>query len=170
MGQDKLLAEAGGLTLLERTARSCESALQGVKLVVRDPARFRPSSYSTIIDWPHAQGPLGGIIAALLDCSHQACFVTAADLYDLSAATINRILNQYRGEDYLGVSENGQAQPLCGIYNQSALVHLQTRALRGEFGARAALEGMRSRTVDIRQKLWRNINTPEDLRAVGGQL
>jgi molybdopterin-guanine dinucleotide biosynthesis protein A len=170
MGQDKLFAEACGQTLIGRVVLTCRSRFESVKLVAKDVDRFDSLPYEVVIDWPHAQGPLAGIISALLDCPDEACFISAADLYDLSSDTIDSLIGNYRGEDYLGVSENGRIQPLCGIYGQSALDRLQAQALDGEYGAIKAVEGLNARTIDVAVTQWRNINTRTDLESIGGRL
>ncbi|MFQ5608576.1 MAG: molybdenum cofactor guanylyltransferase, partial [Candidatus Zixiibacteriota bacterium] len=83
MSGDKLFLEINGKSLLKRTLEVCRSRFDEVWIVAKESEKFAGLDYPVVIDWPGADGPLAGIIAALSDCTESACFVTAADLYDL---------------------------------------------------------------------------------------
>jgi molybdopterin-guanine dinucleotide biosynthesis protein A len=166
MGQDKLWLAAGGRTLLERTIDTCSRMFKQVKLVATDESKFRHMGVEVVLDWPYAEGPLGGVIAALQDCGGEACFVTAADLYDLDTSTISLLLDSVAGQQYVGIKEGDQIQPLCGVYHQSALPRLIAEARRGNYRMRDVVCGLRCRRLDVPPGEWRNINSPDDFRRV----
>lgn len=163
MGRDKLFLQMDGQSLLERTIAACKNACNQVKLVSADAAKFSDLEYPVVTDSPEARGPMGGVIAALEDCRDDYCFVTAADLFDLGHEIINSLIKNYSGQQYLGIREPGGVQPLCGIYNRSALEILYRFAQEGEFSMKKAVEAMRYKTVALPAGEWRNINSPEDL-------
>jgi molybdopterin-guanine dinucleotide biosynthesis protein A len=110
---------------------------------------------------------MAGVIAALEDCETDSCFLTAADLFDLSAEVIASLVAQYRGQQYLGVIESNGLQPLCGIYHTSSLGAFYRCAQNGEYRMAEALNELNFGGVALPSGQWRNINSPEDLAVEG---
>jgi molybdopterin-guanine dinucleotide biosynthesis protein A len=167
MRVDKLFLQIGGQSLLERTIATCEPCFREVKMVAGRSDRFSSLDCMVVLDSPKARGPMAGVIAALEDCETDGCFLTAADLFDLSAEVIESLVARYRGQQYLGVIESGGLQPLCGIYHKSSLEAFHRCAQNGEYRMAKALNELNSDGVALPSGQWRNINSPEDL-AVGG--
>lgn len=168
MGTDKLSLMIGGASLLERTTAVCAASFGLVKLVAPTAGKLSELGYPVVLDSPTAAGPMAGIIAVLEDCPTESCFVTAADLFDLSTEVIELLVSRYRGQDYIGLKEERGVQPLCGIYNVAALAVLQSRAEKGSYGMSDALQDMRIGSVEIPPGQWRNLNRPEDLATLEG--
>lgn len=162
MGQDKLFLALGQTTLLAKGIATCRELFELVKIAGGSVDKFKPFDCPVVTDYPGAQGPLAGIIAALNDCAEQACFVTAADLCDLDTEIISRLLDEYDSQSYCGLVETGGIQPLCGIYNKSALPHLLEMAKRGQYGMRSVIAGLPYKGVEIDLTIWRNINRLSD--------
>lgn len=167
MKVDKLSLQIGGQSLLERTIATCEACFGQVKLVAGQSDRFSSLDYTVVPDSPRARGPMAGVIAALEDCETDSCFLTAADLFDLSTEVIESLVAQYRGQQYLGVMESNGLQPLCGIYHKSSLGVFYQCAQNDEYSMAGALNALNSDGVALPSGQWRNINSPEDL-ADGG--
>ena len=167
MRVDKLFLQIGGQSLLERAIATCEPCFRQVRLVAGQSDRFSSLDYTVVLDSPRASGPMAGVIAALEDCETDSCFLTAADLFDLSAEVIESLVDQYRGQQYLGVKESSGLQPLCGIYHRSSLGAFYRCAQNGKYRMADALNELKSDGVALPSGQWRNINSPEDL-AVGG--
>lgn len=167
MGQDKLFVESEGMSLLGRTVQTCRSVFPEVKLVAKQPGKLGQFGCEIVLDWPHADGPLAGVVAALENCSQECCFVTAADLYDLDQKVITRLINSYNGEQYFGLQEASGGQPLCGIYHRSALPHLISQGNHGKWRMLEIIDGLDHGMLPVDRKHWRNINRPCDLTAIG---
>jgi molybdopterin-guanine dinucleotide biosynthesis protein A len=167
MRVDKLFLQIGGQSLLERAIATCEPCFRQVRLVAGQSDRFSSLDYTVVLDSPRASGPMAGVIAALEDCETDSCFLTAADLFDLSSEVIESLVAQYRGQQYLGVKESSGLQPLCGIYHRSSLGAFYRCAQNGKYRMADALNELKSDGVALPSGQWRNINSPEDL-AVGG--
>ncbi|RME28487.1 MAG: molybdenum cofactor guanylyltransferase [Candidatus Zixiibacteriota bacterium] len=163
MGRDKLFVSVDGVPLLGRTLDVCREAFARVSIVAKESAKFRQFNTKVLLDAPEADGPLAGIITALRHCSEAACFITAADLRDLNRTVIANLLQDYRGEQYLGLREPDTCQPLCGIYNVSSLPVLLAAARRGEYALHTILHELECRFVPCDLTVWRNINRPSDL-------
>jgi len=167
MGTDKLSLQIGGQPLLERTIATCAACCKQVKLVAGPSARFSMINCPVVSDSPRARGPMAGVIAALEDCDTDGCFVTAADLFDLSVAVIESLIAQYHGQQYLGVTEPGGVQPLCGIYHKSSLEVFYRRAQHHDFRMTEAVLALDHSGIALPAGQWRNINDPADL-PIGG--
>jgi len=163
MGVDKLFLQINGRSLLEHTIAVCETSFHPVKLVSGKADKFSLLEYPIVIDSPKACGPMAGVIAALEDCEADYCFVTAADLFDLRAEVITLLIDQYKGQQYLGMLEPDGIQPLCGIYHKSALEAFYQFAQKGEFSMKKAVAALNHEAVALPAGTWRNINSPEDL-------
>ncbi|UCD94391.1 MAG: molybdenum cofactor guanylyltransferase [Candidatus Zixiibacteriota bacterium] len=167
MNTDKLFLKIGGKSLLERTIATCEACFEQVKLVAGQSAKFSSLGYTVVLDSPRAGGPMAGVIAALEDCDTDSCFVTAADLVDLSAEVIYSLVSRYRGQQYLGLIETDGLQPLCGIYHKSSLQAFYRCAQNNEFCMDASMKALNHNGVVLPPGQWRNINCPKDLE-IGG--
>jgi molybdopterin-guanine dinucleotide biosynthesis protein A len=163
MGTDKLFLQIGGRSMLERIIATCEGCFKEVKLVAGQEAKFSAFDYPVVLDNPIANGPMGGVIAALEDCEDECCFVTAADLCDLSGEVVDSLVRKYNNQQYLGMREAGGMQPLCGIYHKSALEVFYRFAQNKEFSVTEAVMAMNHEGMVLPSGLWRNINTPNDL-------
>jgi len=170
MGYDKLMNDCvDGMTLVQRTLTTCRRHFRWVKLVGKCTQQFRGIDSEMVFDFEGAEGPLAGVIAALQDCSLSACFVTAADLFDLDSTIVNKLLEEYSGEQYLGLQESGAPQPLCGIYNKSALPVLIKHAEMSVYRMQDAVAAFESvRLLPVVGERWRNINEPTDWAEIGG--
>lgn len=163
MGQDKLFMEVGGQPLLSHTLSICCESFPRVSIAAKEKDKFSAFDCNVVLDWEGADGPMAGIIAALQDCPEDYCFITAADLLDLSTTTISILLSRYQGQQYFGLRESERIQPLCGIYARSSLDSLIDAAKRGMYGLNEALEQLDTKLISINSDSWRNINRPEDI-------
>jgi len=163
MGVDKLFLQIDGLSMLERAIAACKSCFKQVKLVASQATRLSSFGQAVIMDSPKAKGPMAGVIAALEDCETSQCFITAADLLDLNTEVIELMVSQYRGQQYFGLIEPNNIQPLCGIYRKSALEVFYKFARIDDFRMTEAVKAMNYGGIVFPNSPWRNINRPEDL-------
>lgn len=164
-GSDKLFLKCGDVTLLQKTVHTCRKQFKDVVIAAKNRDKFKEYDCKIILDQPDANGPLAGIISSLMDCKEKSCFITAADFYDLDEVTITGLIESYKDEQFLGLSEENGIQPLCGIYNKSALPYLISRANKRIYKMRDVIIGLDYRVIPAPVKTWRNINEPND--AVG---
>ncbi len=170
MGRDKLFVTVDGQPLLEHTLAACHSVFENVALVAKSSEKFSDFSLPVIIDYPNALGPLGGVIAALANCQDEACFVVAADLADIDTSTIKALCANYSGEDYLGLLEAGNIQPLCGIYSKHTLETFIAVAKENRpYRLWEIVKELNSRFLPVKKTIWRNINTPDDIQTQVGR-
>jgi len=163
LGQDKLFVRHKGRSLLSHTIEICTEVFDTVKIVAKSTEKFQSTSCEVVIDWPGADGPMAGIIAALQDCRDDCCFIVAADLPDLNKDVITTIINTYTDQQYAGLQEKDKPQLLCGIYHISALSVLTAQAKKGNYCMTDTLKDLSHTLIPVTSSTWRNVNRPSDL-------
>jgi molybdopterin-guanine dinucleotide biosynthesis protein A len=167
LGKDKLYVQVDGQTLLENVVNICRKCFNEVKLVARDSTIISFSDIEIVIDSPKAEGPMAGVIAALENCPLDSCFITAVDLPDLNIEIVETLINNYEGQQYFGLEEAGGLQPLCGIYEKSALEVFYRSARNKNYSVTEVVRSLDYDLIDLKSRQWRNVNSPEDL-TIGG--
>jgi molybdopterin-guanine dinucleotide biosynthesis protein A len=157
-GSDKAMAELGGHTLLATAVDALSGWCEYVVVVGRETA---PAP--TLPDWPRpGMGPLAGIAGALhlaRDEGYSAVLTCGVDSVGLPENL----------PDLLGAAPAYLAdQPVVGIWPAGALERLEAILTGdGRHSMRAFAEAIGARAVTL-QRAPANINTPEDLAALGG--
>lgn len=185
MGFDKGAAELGGLTLVERAARTLASIAPRVVLACGAAPRYAQAGYPLLLDTPGLHGPAAALVAALEEGSAEWILALACDMPRVEATVFSALLEiaRARGLDACMLASERGEEPLCGVYRRTlapalraaqAAQRLRVTAFRdfplasgelprvaavtsGELLERGALDA--DRLVDTA----RNLNTPEDL-------
>jgi molybdopterin-guanine dinucleotide biosynthesis protein A len=112
--------------------------------------------------WP-GEGPLGGVITALLDVGGDVV-VAACDLPDLDAAAV-RAIRDAPGADRVGAvaATTDRLEPALARWNHRALDQLTAIFATGERALHVALQHLDVVEVPVDRAAMRNINTPGDL-------
>jgi len=166
-GTDKALAEFQGQTMLARTAKLLATAVSNAK-IVSSAAKLSDAAYRTIPDrWP-GEGPLGGILTALLDAQRE-CNTNAWSLIiscDMPFLTVEwlRILAeralQSGAEAVVPKSAQGW-EPLCACWRVSAAEIVLPNF---EAGTRKVTEALNALHVEVLdEKDWKRFDTDRRL-------
>jgi molybdopterin-guanine dinucleotide biosynthesis protein A len=177
-GRDKAFAAVGGEAIAVRTLRLFRSLFPQVIVATGRPERFRPLGVETVADLYPGCGPLAGIHAAMLAASHPHVFVAACDMPGLDAGVIRFLLDRIGDADAVVPRWDDDIEPLHAVY-AVRLAPLVEDALRS--GRHALREFLPRVRVDYvaEAELGRiggaarsmlNVNTPEELAALGGSL
>ena len=183
-GTDKALAKIGGKTMLERTGQLLADVCESVTVVAPKgkysdlPWDFTPDS------WP-GQGPLGGILSALLrltdsifpDESRSAedglrALIVSCDMPFLTGEFLVYLRERISKSDALVVvpqSANG-LEPLCAGWSPRAIVGVQAAF---DSGVRKVTQAMKQLPMEVLdERVWKrfdkdnrlfwNMNTPAD--------
>jgi molybdopterin-guanine dinucleotide biosynthesis protein A len=189
-GQDKALVEIGGRPMLERMIDLMRRVAPKLKIV--GPAeKYTEFGIETVADrWP-GEGPLGGIITALLDAaadsapttsnqqlqvaSHEAgawCFIVSCDMPFLTEDWLKFQIQRAESStaDVVLPRSAGGFEPLCACWRPRA-----AEALRQAFGrgVRKMMDGVMAvkaevldekdwKRFDSAGRLFWNMNTPSD--------
>ncbi|MBX6762722.1 MAG: molybdenum cofactor guanylyltransferase [Rubrobacteraceae bacterium] len=171
MGEDKLLLEVGGLTLVERVYRVLQAACEEVLVVGRDSVPIAGVRFARDLR-PGREGPLAGIEAGLHVAAHPVAFVAAGDMPFLSVGLVERLAGLVRGGARAAVPWWEGPHPLCAAYDRTLLPRVSCfldsggRAVRGFLGnlerviyvGEDELSGIGDPSL-----MLMNVNTPEDL-------
>jgi molybdopterin-guanine dinucleotide biosynthesis protein A len=167
MGRTKALIDVDGSPMVMRVATALGTAGCTPVRLIGDgmPADI---GYRVVADrWP-GEGPLGGVITALIDAGGDVV-VAACDLPDLDAATV-RAIRDVRGADRIDVvvATTDRLQPALARWNHRALDRLTASFTAGERALHVTLRGFDVLEVAVDPQVMRNVNTPRDLGSGGG--
>jgi len=171
MGLDKALLPFRGSTLAAWIAREVATAAGEVTLVGNEALQSR--EFEAIPDlFPH-EGPLGGILTALHHTSSEWILVVACDMPFAHGSFLKRLIGaavESGADVLLPCGPSGLPEPLCAVYNRTALPVIQARFAAGTRKVTAALEGLKVVTLEVAEvALFQNLNTPEDWAAHAGE-
>src|SRR5213080_2901172 len=176
-GRDKAFAAVGGEPIAVRTIRLFHDLFPQVLVATNRPERFRGLGVETVADRFPGCGPLAGIHAALLAARHPYAFVAACDMPGLDPHVIRFLLARIGGADAVVPRWQGDVEPLHAVYAARCLpaTEASLRAgrptlrdflgtIRVDYVSEAELGRVRGAAASLV-----NVNTPEELAAVGGR-
>ncbi len=175
-GTDKALAELQGQTMLERAASLLATLVPSVK-VVSPTVRLSAGAVETIPDrWP-GEGPLGGILTALLDAKNGGendswNLIVSCDMPMLTADWLRYLVQRAmasEAEAAVPKSPHGW-EPLCACWRTSATELVLPNFEAGTRKVTEALNALHVEVLDEKDwkrfdssgRLFWNMNTTED--------
>jgi molybdenum cofactor guanylyltransferase len=173
MGADKAFVTLDGRTLLERALELARSVTRDVR-IVGDPAKFRLFA-PVVEDRFRDCGPLAGIHAALRASPTELNLILAVDVPWVTPSLLQYMIMHAENSAATATvpRTNGGWQPLCAVYRRQ-FADAAEKALRaGRYKIDAlfaamqtqALEEEELRTAGFSAKMFRNLNTREELEA-----
>src|SRR5438477_322279 len=177
-GRDKAFAAVDGEPIAVRTIRLFRGLFPQVIVATNRADRYRALGVETVSDAFPGCGPLAGIHAAMRAARHPHVFVAACDMPGLDADVIRFLLARIGDADAVVPRWEHDVEPLHAVY-AVRLVDRIEKALRTErYAIRELLPRVRVDYVaedELRRirgtaRSMLNVNTPEELAAVGGSL
>jgi molybdopterin-guanine dinucleotide biosynthesis protein A len=175
-GSDKALAEIAGQPMLLRMIKLLSDSVASDVRVVGAASQYGKFAVPCVKDrWP-GEGPLGGILTALLDTQPGSgrawCMVLSCDMPFLNAEWVKYLRERSLSSDALVViprSTHG-LEPLCACWRTDCAPALQARF---DAGTRKVTEALKPLTLEVLdQKDWKrfdsggrlfwNMNTPSE--------
>lgn len=175
MGADKAFVKLQGRTLLARALELARSVAGEVR-IVGDRAKF--AAFAPMVEdvFPGC-GPLAGIHAALRASQTDLNLVLAVDLPLMSPELFQYMVSRARGTSatVTAARANGGWQPLCAVYRKDFADAAEQALRAGNYKIDTLFEPGRTQLVSEQEladagfsaDIFRNVNTPEELRAVG---
>ncbi|MEM7350154.1 MAG: molybdenum cofactor guanylyltransferase [Acidobacteriota bacterium] len=178
MGRDKASLRLGPTSLAERAAGALSEVLATV--VVADRGHHRVAGCESVRDGDGA-GPAAGILGAAAAYPVRDLLVLACDLPAVPIALLRHLadFSSDRPRDEAGHCAalvprwRRGIEPLCALYRRSALEALAEEVRAGRFALRSLLlerlsevrflEGPELAAFGDPQRLFANLNTPDDL-------
>jgi molybdopterin-guanine dinucleotide biosynthesis protein A len=176
-GRDKAFAAVGGQPIAVRTATLLHQLFPQVLVATNRPERYRGLDVDTVADIYPGCGPLAGIHAAMLASRHPHVFVVACDMPGLDAGVIRFLVERIGDADAVIPRWDGDVEPLHALYAVRCAPAIEAALRAGRHAVRDFLAGARVDYVDegelraVRGAAASliNVNTPEELAAVGGR-
>jgi molybdopterin-guanine dinucleotide biosynthesis protein A len=177
-GRDKAFAAVGGEPIAVRTLRIFRGLFPQVLVATNRPERFRALDVETVADVFPDCGPLAGVHAAMQRAAHPHVFVAACDMPGLDADVIRFLLDRIGDADAVVPRWDHDIEPLHAVYAVRLLPLVEETLRAGRHAMREFLPRVRVDYV-AEDELKRirgtarsmlNVNTPEELAAVGGSL
>ena len=164
-GGDKALAKMGEETLLARVCRLLEGATGDVR-VVASAGRYPDFEAKLVSDrWP-GQGPLGGIITALVESAGSGSewsLILSCDMPFLTAEWLGYLCRRAQrspAQVVVPASEHGW-EPLCACWRTAGVSRLE-EAFDG--GVRKVTEAMQRLAVEVLDESdWKRFDSAERL-------
>lgn len=176
-GLNKALALWQGKTIIETIVDCVKSVFEQVLVVVKDKKdyAFLKSTVWLVNDLFEEAHALGGIYSGLSHTRSPFSFVCACDMPFLHP-TLIRALWDLRNESSQAVVPlwDGYPQPFSAVYSKTCLPKIQQMIDKKNLRVQNLLkhistqriETMHSNLVDPNQKIFFDINTPDDYHAV----
>lgn len=172
MGADKALLEINGVPLVLRVAREIGKVCGSVTLV-GDPGTYQIPGLAVVPDEFPGEGPLAGIEAALRCSAADWNLIVACDMPALDTAILEFLFTAAMAGPGAGFGadvalpryENGQVEPLCGVYHRRCHSVIRAALTAGIRRVTDALQTLALIYIPVASTApFVNLNTPEDLR------
>jgi molybdenum cofactor guanylyltransferase len=116
-------------------------------------------------------GPLLGLLSCHMAFPAQDIFVLACDMLLMETPQLYPLLEKHRQENFDAYifTNNGEAEPLCGIYTANALLNtlkLYQKEKLHKHSMKSVLERLKVCTIALREeekKYFQNFNTPGEM-------
>jgi molybdenum cofactor guanylyltransferase len=174
MGRDKAFIEFEGRTLLVRALELARSISPSVSIV---GSREKFCAYAPVVeDIVRDRGPLGGIHAALRASQTDLNLMLAVDMPLVTQAFLRYLITAAKqASDAVVVvpCPGGRLQPLCAIYRREFARQAEQSLGAGKNKIDHLFPLVRTRIIEEAElqragfapRLFRNLNTPEELEA-----
>jgi molybdopterin-guanine dinucleotide biosynthesis protein A len=173
MGQDKALMLFNGETIIARTARELQKAVDDVIIVINDKLKYNIPGVTEIPDVYPDMGPLSGIHAGLLQARHQVALIISCDMPLFSVRLAEYLLERSPGYDVVVPRIGDQWEPMCAVYSKNCIGPIEKCLRSGAGKISRFYPEVRVRAIEQREiealgkpeDLFYNMNTPEEYRS-----
>ncbi len=174
MGRDKALLPvggsrpAGGLTMVERTAKLVRAAADSVTLIGM-PERYAHLGIPAVADVVEDCGPIGGLLTALTVTQADSNLIVACDMPGLTADFLRLLVAAAResASTCLVPETASRLHPLCAVYRRGARTAVESAIAYKCFKMHDLLKALGAVPWSVADvSLLRNINTPADWERV----
>lgn len=175
MRTPKAFLEIHGKRLIDHSLSIYRNVFSEIIIVTNDAESYLQFPEATLVaDIYKNKGPLGGVHAGLFFSSHSHAFVTACDMPFLNEDFIRYLLEQTHDYDIVVPQSSDGLQPLHAVYSRRCLPAIEKRLLTNQLKIDGLFKEMRLLKIGGDQiarfgsenRLFKNINTPDDLETV----
>lgn len=178
MGKNKALIKIGkDTTVLERTIDILKELFEEILLITNSPEEYEVCKKECSIrtDIIKGIGPLGGIYTGLSHTTKENIFCVACDMPFLDKEFIKKEIEHFREIDceaFVPEDKLGQIEPLHSIYKKELKEKLEAYIKNtSNYSIREFLRTIKTYYWEFPQetnynKIFMNLNTPEDLKEI----
>ncbi len=172
MGEDKAFAAFEGGTLLEWMRDRTASLFPHTFVVVKDATRFHSLGLPVVRDAIDAAGSAVGLYTAVLAAPTERVLCLACDMPFVSRRLLWELADRSEGYDVFVPRHAGYMQPLCAVYSKRTLDAYLAFIQAGGRRIFDIYPDFNTGFLDLDdgrygdpEKMFLNVNTPEELRA-----
>jgi molybdopterin-guanine dinucleotide biosynthesis protein A len=174
MGQDKALLKFNNETLIERTVNKLRSFAAEIVIASNRTAKYNLPGTFEVADKYVGMGPLGGMHAGLTAIKSHHAFIVSCDMPFFTPELADSLFARAVGYDIVVPEIRQKWEPLCAIYSKNCIEPIEN-CLRSSISKVYAfypevnllkINETQLRQVGDLQKMFCNLNTPEDLKKV----
>jgi molybdenum cofactor guanylyltransferase len=170
MGRDKALIPVGDRALLSRVYAVAEEVFSDILVLSNLHTHLDKVRAPIVKDVIPRQGPMIGIVSALLYARTPYVFILACDMPFLRKEAIEYVLTAAHGEDIVIPKTEKGLEPLHALYNRSCISPLLSAIERGRMKIPDIFPLLSVKVVEGKEvfasqglSIFTNINTEEDL-------
>lgn len=174
--RDKAFLRYEGIPFIDHLLKKVESFAE-VIVVSNSPGEYTDYPVKVVEDRVKGIGPLGGIYTGLLHSTYEEILVISCDT-PFQRQEFLDYMGEFSGSYDAAIPKHTEGrEPLCALYNRSLLGDIEELIEEKRYRIALLFEGNIVEWVDIEsmtkcieiKKGFKNINTPEELREVGGE-
>lgn len=174
MGYNKAMLELGGQPMIALVAEQLRMVVDEVIIAADNTQLYAQFADRCVPDRFQGVGVLGGIHAGLMAASNDLALIVGCDMPFLDPAVLNWMAGAAEGYDVVLLRQGEWIEPLHAAYRKSCLPTIEAVIRSGQRRVLAFFDAVKVRYVlpaeiahlDPGLESFRNINTPEEWRAV----
>lgn len=175
MGRNKALLSYRGRPLVRHVYDTLEPLFEEIFLVTNTPGVFGFLPCPAIPDRIPGKGPISGVDAALRHSRNPHVLIVGCDAPFLSPRLLMLLAAKAKDADLVIPRGPAGPEPLCAVYGKGCLPTIEASLCAGDFQLVALIRRLRTLEVPPEEvaaadpgfRSFLNINTPEDLLALG---
>lgn len=175
MGRDKAWIPHRGRPIISRVIEVLREVADEV-LIVANEERYADLGLRVVPDRFPEGGALGGIATGVGAATHDRVLVAACDMPFLSADVWRVLLEKGDGADAVVPRIGGEYETLHALYAKTCLPAMERALASGRLRVISFFPDVRVtevgetalRAIDPELRAFTNVNTPEELAALGG--
>ena len=173
MGRDKALLPWEGATLLDHAIARLARVAADVRILCGPTPRYEDRGRPLVLDAP-ADGPLAGLAAALADADGADALLLGVDLPLVTVDLLAALAGAGADADAVVPAGPHGPEPLCALYRAACRGPVERRLAAGDLKMTSfwpdvrvrVLEGGALAALGDPERLFANVNAPEDYRRV----
>jgi len=175
--RDKAFLKYRGRTFIDHLLEGVEG-FEEIIVVSNRPEEYREYQVRVVEDVIKGIGPLGGIYTGLLHSSYEEVMVVSCDTPFQNREFLN-YMGRLSGTYEIALPRHAEGrEPLCALYRRSLVDGIEELIGEKTYRITCLFNKSRMKWIDIEaldksreiKEGFKNINTPEELKEIGGEV